>query len=96
MDFEWDSEKSDKIKNERGFGLEEAATIFAGNVLVARDNCLIYGEDRYRAIGYCQGICYTVIFTDRFDETGKIVRRLITAWKANQKERRLWQSFVKT
>ncbi len=95
MDFEWDEIKREKIKVERGFGFETAATIFNGVTLEEIDERSDYGEIRFRAIGKIENRCYTVIYTDRLDEEGIMVRRIITAWKSNTKEQRLWQMFEK-
>ena len=44
-----------------------------------------YGEIRIKAIGEADGIILAVIYTDRDD-----VRWIISARKANKKERALW------
>ncbi len=44
-----------------------------------------YGETRIKAIGEVDGIVLAVIYTDRED-----VRWIISARKANRKERALW------
>ncbi len=89
MEFEWDEEKSDKNRRERGFGFDLAASIFLGPILEAEDTRRDYGEVRVRALGAAQGVVLVVVFTDRPG-----VRRIISARRAKQKERRLWQLFV--
>ena len=43
------------------------------------------GEVRRLAIGETGGVFFTVVYTDR-----EMVRRLITAWPSNRKERARW------
>jgi uncharacterized DUF497 family protein len=53
------------------------------------DDRRAYGETRVRAIGAIDADVLVVVYTDRND-----IRRIISARKANRKERQLWQSFV--
>lgn len=57
--------------------------IFAGKVLERRDTRQDYGEVRIIAIGQARGVFYT----DR-----GAVRRIITAWPHNEKERAAWHA----
>ena len=87
MNFEWHSEKHQKNILERGFGFDFAAKIFLGRVLIQVNNLEDYGEIRIKAIGEVNGIVLVVIYTDRDD-----VRWIISARKANKKERALWSA----
>lgn len=89
MEFEWDAAKSGQNLRERGFGFDYAACVFDGPTVEALDDRRAYGELRIRAIGEVDENILVVIYTDR-DQ----VRRIISARKANRKERQLWQSFV--
>jgi uncharacterized protein len=48
-----------------------------------------YGEIRILAIGQVDENVLVVIYTDR-----NKIRRIVSARKANRRERQLWQSFV--
>ncbi len=85
MVFEWDPDKNDRVRSERGFGFAQAVGIFAGQVLVAQDVRQAYPEPRMIAVGRIEGAFYTVVFTDRGS-----VRRIVTAWTSNRKERARW------
>ncbi|WP_298955704.1 BrnT family toxin [uncultured Methylobacterium sp.] len=85
MDFDWDPVKSAKNLAERGFGFDYAALVFLGPVLSRVDDRTDYGEVRVNVIGDIEGVVYHVTFTDR-DE----IRWIISARRANKKERRLW------
>ncbi len=89
MDFEWDGVKSDQNLRQGGFGFDTAAWVFDGPTLEAVDDRRAYGEIRIRAIGRVDVNVLVVVYTDRNE-----VRRIISARKANRKERQLWQSFV--
>lgn len=87
MDFEWDEAKSQKNRRERGFDFDFATRIFAGLIVEDMDDRFNYGEARTKAIGMAGGIVLVVIYTDRGD-----VRRIISARKAEKKERALWHA----
>lgn len=85
MEFDWHDAKHEKNLQERGFGFDVAAQIFLGRVLTQVDDREDYGELRIKAIGEVDGVVLVVIYTDRDD-----VRWIISARKANRKERALW------
>lgn len=85
MDFDWHDAKHERNIRERSFGFDFAALIFLGRVLSQVDEREDYGETRIKAIGEAEGIVLAVIYTDRED-----VRWIISARKANRKERALW------
>lgn len=88
MNFEWDSAKSTLNFIRRGVSFERAVLVFGGPHLIRRDRRRDYGEDRYIAVGASDGICFTVVFTDRIDSTGLPIRRIISLRRSNRKERR--------
>jgi uncharacterized DUF497 family protein len=85
MIFDWHDAKHERNLRERGVGFDFAALIFEGSVLTQIDDRKDYGEIRVKAIGEADGIVLAVIFTDRDD-----VRWIISARRANKKERALW------
>lgn len=87
MLFDWDDAKSERNREERGFGFDFAALIFESNTLEWPDNRWDYGEKRMRAIGEVNGVVLHVVFTVRGD-----VRRIISARVANRKERSEWHA----
>ena len=89
MDFEWDDIKSELNLRQRGFGFDYAALIFNSPVLETTDTRRAYGEIRVQAIGQVDQNVLFVTYTDRNG-----IRRIISARKANKKERLIWQSFV--
>ena len=87
MLFEWDDAKHERNRRERGFGFDHAVRIFAGPVLERADTRRAYGEVRVQALGETGGDALVVVYTDRGE-----ARRIISARRANRKERELWQS----
>ncbi len=86
MDFAWDSAKSQRNFEERGFGFDAAALIFDGPVIEWCDVRDTWGEARVVAVGAVEGVLLAVVYTDRGD-----VRRIISARRARKKEIELWQ-----
>jgi uncharacterized DUF497 family protein len=87
MEFEWDDAKHEETLRARGLGFDFAALIFAGPVIERPDARRAYGELRMQAIGEVEGIILFVVYTQR-----GAVRRIISARRANRKERELWLS----
>lgn len=87
MRFDWDPIKSERNRQERGFGFDFAALIFEGATIDWTDDRRDYGEARVRAIGEADGLVLYVVFTDRGD-----VRRIISARLASRKERDQWRA----
>jgi uncharacterized DUF497 family protein len=84
--FEWDEAKSERNRIERGFDFAFAALIFEGNTIEREDTRRDYGEVRVVAIGQVLGITLTVVFTPRDDAL-----RIISARRANRRERRVYE-----
>jgi hypothetical protein len=86
---EWDSEKRERNIEERGVDFADAALIFEGRVLEARDERNDYGEVRYRALGHVGDEYYLVAYTWRGAN-----RRIISAWKVGEDGRRRNQAIL--
>jgi uncharacterized protein len=90
MLFEWDEAKSRSTFGERGFGFDYAARIFDDLTIERRDDRRDYEEIRMQAIGRVGNDILFVVHTDRGD-----MRHIISARRANRRERKLWHSFAK-
>jgi hypothetical protein len=88
--FSWDERKSAQNLRERGFDLEFATLVFEGPTLERDDIRRDYGEQRVVAIGVAQGICLTVVYTDRTEAGGDVVRRIISARLSSRRERQTY------
>ena len=87
MEFEWNPAKSAVTFHQRGFDFGYASRIFAGPCLRSEDTRTDYGEIRMKAIGRVETDILAVIYTMR----GSALR-IISARRANRKERTEWQS----
>ena len=87
MEFAWDPEMSEATEQRRGIGFDRAAEIFTGRMVEWPDNRKDYGERRIRAVGESSGELLHVVYTRRGDTV-----RIISARRANQKERARWHS----
>lgn len=86
MEFEWDEEKRRKIWRERRVDLYFAARMFQSPVFTRVDDRRDYGEVRHISVGIVGSEYLVLVHTIRDGKT-----RLITAWKANEKEKRRYQ-----
>lgn len=87
MGFEWHDEKSNRDLAEPGFGVDFAALNFLGRVLLKFDGRQDYGEVRENALGEIDVDIDHVTFADRGS-----VRWIISARRANRRERQRWHA----
>ena len=91
MRFEWDEAKSEANVEERGFDFEFAALIFDGLTLEVEDRRRDYGERRMVAIGVADDLHLTVVYTDRQQGSGQVIRRIISARRSSRHERKIYE-----
>jgi len=88
MEFEWDSKKAESNFRKHGVRFKSATAVFADkNRLTAIDDRKDYKEERYTTLGIIEGRLYVVIYT-----TTSEAIRIISARKANKKERKRYDS----
>jgi uncharacterized DUF497 family protein len=85
MDIEFDPEKSERNRRERGFGFEDAEGFDFTTALIWLDSRRAYPERRYAALGFVQGRLHALVFTE-----AKSGIRVISFRKANTREIRLY------
>jgi uncharacterized DUF497 family protein len=87
MEFEWSPGKRDKTLVERGVDFSAVLVGFSDpDRKIAKDLRREYGEERFNMLASCDGRIYHVTFTMR-----DAVTRIISARKANQRERRRYE-----
>ena len=86
MIFEWDENKNRTNLQKHGICFEDAARIFEGPTLETIDDRRDYGETRIAAMGVVNDVILYVVYTMRGD-----ARRLISARRANARERRKYR-----
>ena len=95
MTFEWDAAKSTRNWQQRGFDFAFASGVFDHTYVEYDDTRRDYGERRVVAVGLADGVPLTVVFPDRVDPGGGVVRRVISARVSNRKERRRYAESLK-
>lgn len=73
MRFEWDEEKNQANIRKHGFTFTDAWEIFEAPMLISLDLKEDYGEERLIGIGFLRGRIVVVIFTERSDDTIRII-----------------------
>jgi uncharacterized protein len=87
----WDPDKNKGNQKKHGISFDEACLIFDGPVLTAHDQ-REYGEVREISFGFLgDAIVLAVVHTDRVG-----VVRIISARRANKKERSLFYDYLAT
>jgi uncharacterized DUF497 family protein len=92
--FTWDVRKSDQNLRERGFDFEFATQIFDRPTLEQDDTRRAYGERRVIALGRAQNVPLTVVYTDRAEVGGGVMRRIISARKSDRREREAYKKAI--
>jgi len=91
LDFEWDSAKAEINFRKHGLRFEEAALVFEDPFHLSMQDRLENGEYRWQTIGVVTGcVVVLVAHTVRF-ENGTEIIRIISARKADRKERKRYE-----
>ena len=83
MKFTWDEQKQQTNLEKHGLDFTTASRIFGGRIVKWIDDRYDYGETRIRALGEVAGLVLHVTYTRR-----NSARRIISARRANERERR--------
>ncbi len=73
MQFEWDEQKRKTNIQKHGLDFRNTWKLFNFPILVAADDRYEYEEDRWIGIGMLEGRTLIVIFTERADDTIRII-----------------------
>ena len=87
VQFEWDNEKNEANIRKHGIDFADIHIMFQAPMLVDRDGRQEYGEERWIGIGPFYTIIAVVIYTERGDDT----IRIISARKATKYERQRYE-----
>ena len=88
-DFEWDPGKESLNVEKHGFDFTTASEIWIGPVVEKIDDRYDYGEIRIIATGVAQRHVLVVVYSRRGEN-----RRIISAGKANSRERALYEEEI--
>ncbi len=89
MRFDWDNYKSQLLKQNRGYSLEEVATILASDYV---ERIKRHDPEQFIAIGYLENTLLSVIYEVRYDDEGEYIW-LITYWKSTRREREIYEQY---
>lgn len=90
--FEWDDKKAETNYRKHGVRFEEAAQAFCDPLSVSEQDRIENGEQRWQTIGMVSGcLLLLVAHTVRFEDEGIEVVRIISARRADRKERRHYE-----
>ena len=93
MHFEWDALKNLSNQAKHDIDFETAQRVFADPLHLTVPDQVIDLEMRWRTIGLVGGqLLVVVVHTDREDERGEPVLRIISARKATKHERRDYEN----
>lgn len=87
MDITYNPEKRALILETRGLDFDDAVHVFAGATLDIEDDRKDYGEARWVTFGLLNDRLVAVVWTPRGEG-----RHIITMWKANDRERKKYES----
>ncbi len=95
MEFEWDENKRLKTLRERKIDFMDMIDIWDDpQRQEVKDLRYNYGEPRFQTIGRAKFNIYFVVYTERVYEDGAEVARIISARRANKKERELYDKML--
>ena len=90
MRFEWDEAKRRANLEKHGLDFADSPEMFAGEMVIALDRRLDYGEARFIGFGPLKGRVMAIIFSRRMPD----LIRIVSLRKANQRERRRYEQAV--
>ena len=92
MKFEWNEEKSTQNLQKHGVSFEEAKEVFEDPFHISKlDYRFDYFEERWITLGSTKKDKILVVANMFFDENGEEIIRIISARRANQKERKFYE-----
>ena len=92
--FEWDEAKSRSNTRKHGLSLRTATKVFEQPHLVHLDTREEYEEDRWIAVGLIGLAVCVVVYSDRVDQHGTRIIRIISARKATRRESKSFEKKV--
>lgn len=90
--FEWDTAKAASNLKKHRLSFETAARVFADPFALVEQDRIENGEQRWQTLGLVEGhLLVLVAHTVREDEDGTEVLRIISARRADPKERKRYE-----
>ena len=90
--FEWDEAKNLANQRKHGLSFEEAAQVFLDPLQVSLQDRIEGGEERWQTFGMVRGVLLVMVaHTVREEDQTETVVRIISARRADRKERRFYE-----
>lgn len=90
MDCEWDEQKKRLNLDKHGLSFEDAPLVFAEACVTFEDDRFDYKERRLVTLGPLASRVVVIVHTPR-EEPDRLVTRIISMRKANERERQIYQ-----
>ena len=92
MNFEWDEKKNISNQEKHGVSFEEAKEVFDDALQISKlDHRFNYFEERWITIGATKKEHILVVANLFFTDDGEEIIRIISARKANNSERKIYE-----
>jgi len=90
--FEWDEIKAALNYRKHGIRFEEAVFVFGDPFALSEHDRIERGEHRWQTIGMVEGLLLVLVaHTVHIEETGDEIVRIISARRADRKERKRYE-----
>lgn len=90
--FEWDEAKNQTNQRKHGLSFEEAAQVFRDPLQVSVQDRIEHGEERWQTFGLVHGVLLVMVaHTVHEEDQEETVVRIISARRADRKERRFYE-----
>jgi uncharacterized protein len=89
--FDWDPNKAASNLRKHGVSFQAAVLVFADPHALVMQNSVENGEERWQAIEVVEGLCMLVVAHSVREQDGIEVIRIISARRANRRERRRYE-----
>ena len=90
--FEWDEGKNLLNQRKHGLSFEEAAAVFRDPLQVSVQDRIENGEERWQTFGMVNGVLLVMVaHTLHEEDQAETVVRIISARRADRKERRFYE-----
>lgn len=89
--FEWDEEKAQKNLRKHGIRFEAATKVFDDPLAVSTQDRVVNGECRWQTVGTVEGCTLLVVAHTLRDADNVEIIRIISARRAEPKERRRYE-----
>jgi uncharacterized DUF497 family protein len=93
--FEWDAAKAESNRKKHGVSFETAVRVFADPFALTEQDRIEDGEYRWQTLGMVDGLTLLLVAHVDREEDGNEVIRVVSARRANAKERKRYEQEVR-